>query len=123
MQYHGHAELAQTLALHPAQLSQVINSCAGVNFHELVNGYRIETAKLLLQENSKQKSILDIALDVGFNSKSTLLYPVRQARRGNTIQLPTTSAGTSVELRVNSRALAGTLQVSPSMKGFDYVRS
>ncbi|RLA59941.1 MAG: hypothetical protein DRR04_07060 [Gammaproteobacteria bacterium] len=64
------AELAQKLAIQPAHLSQVINSCAHMNFYDFINGYRIQAAKSLLLEGASQWSILDIALEAGFNSKS-----------------------------------------------------
>jgi AraC-like DNA-binding protein len=65
------AELAQKLAIQPAHLSQVINSCAHINFYDFINGYRIQAAKSLLLEGTSKWSILDIALEAGFNSKST----------------------------------------------------
>lgn len=51
-------------------LSQVINEDKGCTFYELVRNYRIEEAKQLLL-NHPEKSILEIALEVGFNAKST----------------------------------------------------
>ncbi len=65
------AELAQKLIIQPAQLSQVINSCARMNFYDFINGYRIQAAQKLLLEDASPWSILDIALEAGFNSKST----------------------------------------------------
>ncbi len=51
-------------------VSQVINQDLQSNFYELVNRYRIERARQLLRE-SPDKTVLEIALEVGFNSKST----------------------------------------------------
>ena len=63
------ADLAQQLDLSTNYLSQVINEQSGCNFFDFVNAYRIETAKSLL-DSDRQTSILDIAMDAGFNSKS-----------------------------------------------------
>jgi len=42
------------------------------NFCEFINGYRIEESKRQLFDPARQeRSILDIAYEVGFNSKST----------------------------------------------------
>ncbi len=51
-------------------LSEVLNRHAGKNFYEFLNGYRIDFIQKRLEEGSKQ-SILDIALEAGFSSKST----------------------------------------------------
>jgi AraC-like DNA-binding protein len=51
-------------------VSQVINRDLNSNFFELVNRHRIAQAKKLLAEESG-KTILEIAMAVGFNSKST----------------------------------------------------
>lgn len=51
-------------------VSQVINQDLGTTFYELVNRYRIERAKTLLGQ-AQEQTILEIALVVGFNSKST----------------------------------------------------
>ncbi len=51
-------------------VSQVINQDLNSNFYQLVNQYRIEQAKKQLID-TPQKNVLEIALAVGFNSKST----------------------------------------------------
>lgn len=54
----------------PYVVSQAINESEYKNFYALVNQYRIEEAqKLLVADNAK--SILEIAFEVGYNSKST----------------------------------------------------
>jgi AraC-like DNA-binding protein len=54
------------------QLSQVINEEYGFNFYDFINYYRIKEAQeLLVSEQGKQFSILGIAYEVGFNSKSS----------------------------------------------------
>ena len=65
------AELAQKLEVHPAQLSQIINACAQKNFYDFINERRIQIAQDLLLEQDGRWTILDIALEAGFNSKST----------------------------------------------------
>nr|WP_252738438.1 helix-turn-helix domain-containing protein [Saccharophagus degradans] len=51
-------------------ISQVINQELGLSFFDLVNKYRIEEAQQKLKQN-RDLPILDIALEVGFNSKPT----------------------------------------------------
>ena len=66
-------DLADRLIMAPKDLSQVINERSGKNFCDFINHYRIEEAKKLLTRSVKDKdmSILNIAFDVGFNSKSS----------------------------------------------------
>lgn len=51
-------------------LSEVLNRHAGKNFYEFVNGYRVDFVRMRLEEDTDQ-TILDIALEAGFSSKST----------------------------------------------------
>lgn len=51
-------------------VSQVINQALDTTFYELVNQHRIEHAKKLLAEDP-ESNVLDVALTVGFNAKST----------------------------------------------------
>lgn len=51
-------------------VSQVINQSMGTSFYELINQYRIEAAKIMLLNNTKE-NVINIAMEVGFNSKST----------------------------------------------------
>ncbi len=63
--------LAENLSIPAHQLSQVINRSYNNNFYDLINKYRIEEAKQQLIDQEKlHYSILAIALDAGFNSKS-----------------------------------------------------
>lgn len=65
------AQLAEQLHVPPNYVSQVINQNFSMNFFDFVNAYRIEYAKQHLGEATKsQKTILDIAFESGFNSKS-----------------------------------------------------
>lgn len=64
--------LAAQLQMSPRLLSHIINRCFDCNFFEFINNYRVEEAKLLFSDPaSKEKSILDIMLESGFNSKAT----------------------------------------------------
>jgi len=64
--------LARQLRISPRHLSQIINELFGRNFCDFINSYRIEESKRLLSDPvGEERSILDIAYDVGFNSKST----------------------------------------------------
>lgn len=64
------AALADSVGVSPNQLSQVINQKEQVNFHDFVNRYRVEEFIRLASEN-RNYSLLAIALDSGFNSKSS----------------------------------------------------
>lgn len=64
-------ELSNLLSVTPHHLSQVINRELNKSFFDFVNEYRVQEAKrLLLSPESSYLSILGIALDAGFNSKS-----------------------------------------------------
>ena len=64
--------LADHLDIPSYQLSQIINTELQQNFYELINSLRIAEAKHRLIDPAKQHiTILAIAYDVGFNSKST----------------------------------------------------
>ena len=65
-------ELAKKLNLSPNILSQVINSYCCQNFYNFVNTYRVEEVVSLMKDPSmKDKSILDMAYEAGFKSKTT----------------------------------------------------
>jgi len=65
------SELADSLSVPYHQLSQLINDEFLVNFYDFINKYRVEDAKKLLIEDSRNYKILAIAYEVGFNSKAT----------------------------------------------------
>jgi AraC-like DNA-binding protein len=65
-------DLSRHLAIPSWRLSQVINRSFRQNFFNFVNGYRIEEAKKMLTDpKTSRKTILQILLEVGFNSKSS----------------------------------------------------
>ena len=65
-------DIAMAMEIEPYQLSQVINSEFNKNFFDFVNEYRIEEAKSrILDPKFQHFTLLEIALDVGFNNKSS----------------------------------------------------
>lgn len=63
-------ELSNSLGTTVYNLSFILNEKIGMNFCSYINCNRIREAQLLLAENN-DKTILEIAFEVGFNSKST----------------------------------------------------
>jgi AraC-like DNA-binding protein len=64
-------KLAREMSISPHHLSQIINERLNQNFFDFVNTHRIEEAKrMLVDPGKKHYSILAIAEEVGFNSKS-----------------------------------------------------
>ena len=65
------AELADMMDTTPHNLSKIINEGFGKNFFDFVNTYRVEEFKKMIQQNAhKNQTLLAIALEVGFNSKT-----------------------------------------------------
>ncbi len=65
-------ELAQTLDVLPNNLSQVINTFEQKNFYDYINSKRVELfIKLVAIPENKKYTILSLAYDCGFNSKSS----------------------------------------------------
>ncbi|GAA0626400.1 helix-turn-helix domain-containing protein [Thalassospira tepidiphila] len=63
-------KLARAVGITPNQLSYVLNHHVGKSFFDFVNSARIREARSVLVLEP-DRTILDIALSVGFNSKST----------------------------------------------------
>jgi AraC-like DNA-binding protein len=64
--------LAKQLNMGRNQLSEIINASMGCNFYDFINRYRVEEVKTMLTHPSgKNFTILAIAFDAGFPSKST----------------------------------------------------
>lgn len=63
------SDLAKPLKIHPRTLSQLINRHHQCNFHEFINRLRIQCAKDQIK-SEPSKTILQVAYDSGFNSKS-----------------------------------------------------
>ncbi|MFY7826436.1 MAG: helix-turn-helix domain-containing protein [Flectobacillus sp.] len=64
-------ELAGMLKITPHLLSKVINEAYQKNFFDFINSYRIEEFKIRFEDpRNRQFTMLAIAFDVGFNSKT-----------------------------------------------------
>lgn len=65
-------DIAQKIETHPKKISQVVNQAFDMNFNDYINQYRANAIieKIKKGEHSK-KTLLGIAMDCGFNSKST----------------------------------------------------
>ncbi len=88
-------KLADMFGITPHKLSYIINSGFNRNFFNFINGYRVDEAKvLLLNPKMDQYSILGIAYESGFNSKTSFnstfknitgLTPTEFKKRGSTL--------------------------------------
>lgn len=72
-------ELSKTVSTPPNYLSQVINEQLQMNFFDFINSYRIETAKqLMVNPLPHTLTILDVAMESAFNSKSAFYSAFRK---------------------------------------------
>lgn len=62
-------KLAKSASTSPNYISQTLNETLGMNFFDYVNKYRIRAAQHHLEHTNS--TVLDIAMTVGFNSKSS----------------------------------------------------
>jgi len=64
--------LAEELELNEKELSRIINQQSELNFYRFINQFRVDEFKKLLHSPQSQKlSIIGMAEEAGFNSKST----------------------------------------------------
>ena len=63
--------LSEQLQLSKHHLSEVINLNFGKNFQGLINLYRVEEAKHILENDTKNITMLAVAFDSGFKSKAS----------------------------------------------------
>ena len=70
--------LSEVLSENPHYVSQVISQELNTSFYELVNHYRVEQAKRLLRD-TPDETVLSIAMNVGFNSKSAFHAAFRRS--------------------------------------------
>ena len=64
--------LSEAVGLKEKELSRLINECGKVNFYRFINEYRIEKFKQLVQSsNTRHFTLLGLATEAGFSSKST----------------------------------------------------
>ncbi|WP_353719064.1 AraC family transcriptional regulator [Dyadobacter sp. 676] len=72
-------ETADELNLPARYVSQLINTHCGTNFNGFVNAFRVEeVVRKLADPKEKHKTILALALEAGFSSKSTFNQAFRQ---------------------------------------------
>lgn len=65
-------DLSSKLGVHPNYLSQVINQTEQTNYYDFINQYRIEEFKrLIADKKNKQFTLLSLAHECGFSSKSS----------------------------------------------------
>lgn len=65
-------DLASKLEIHPNYLSQIINEKENKTFYDYINTYRVnEFKKLIAIPKNQQFTLMAIAYDCGFNSKSS----------------------------------------------------
>ncbi|UGU15447.1 helix-turn-helix domain-containing protein [Sinomicrobium kalidii] len=75
---------AERIGISPGYLSEIINTNYNQNFSSLINSYRIKEAMALLQDPEFSKySIVSVAYEVGFNSKSAF-YKAFKKETGTT---------------------------------------
>jgi AraC-like DNA-binding protein len=77
-------ELSQITGLPEDQISQIVRSEFGQNFFEFVNSYRVQTFIENLEKGPASNSLLNLAYDAGFNSKTAF----NEAFRRKTGQTP-----------------------------------
>lgn len=70
--------LSEKVGVTPQQLSEILNARLGLNFRQYVNRFRIEAAKEVLRINP-ERTIIEVAFDCGFGSKSTFNTAFSQA--------------------------------------------
>ena len=76
--------VADRLDVTPHHLSQVLNGTLGKSFHDFVNEFRVEEAKRRLRDPAQAgRSVLEIAFESGFNTKSAF-YDVFRRQTGTT---------------------------------------
>ncbi len=66
------SELASKIDIHPNYLSQIINNKEGKKFYDYINTFRVQEFKRLISlPDNQQFTLISIAYECGFNSKST----------------------------------------------------
>ena len=64
--------LAEKMNISRNYLSRIINETSGYNFADFINSYRVgKTCQLIAAPDLKKQSILELAFEAGFNSKTT----------------------------------------------------
>jgi len=72
--------LAEAAGLTAPQVSQVLNGQMNLNFFSFVNSYRIEAARrILLDPKTSDTPVVELAVEVGFKSKSSFYDAFKRA--------------------------------------------
>jgi AraC-like DNA-binding protein len=88
------ADLAARLDTTPHKLSEVLNAQLNQTFYDFVNAYRVQDVqRRIADQQSRNLTILALALDAGFASKSTFNHVFKQ-HTGRTPSAYRKSAGT-----------------------------
>ena len=73
------ADLAEELGTTPHKVSEVLNSQLDQTFYDFVNSYRVkDVQRRIADDQAKNLTILALAMDAGFSSKSTFNHVFRQ---------------------------------------------
>jgi len=73
------SSLAEKLDVHPHELSRIINVALKKNFNDFINEYRVREVTRKMQDPAYDRlTLVGIAFDAGFNSKSTFNRTFRQ---------------------------------------------
>jgi AraC-like DNA-binding protein len=73
-------DLSDAVSIPARKLSQIIKAQHQKNFYEFINAYRVEEAKRLLKlPEYRYRTIMEVYLDAGFNSKSVFNEFFKQA--------------------------------------------
>ncbi|WP_022823547.1 helix-turn-helix domain-containing protein [Hymenobacter norwichensis] len=84
------SQLATQVGTNTSVLSRVINTGFGQNFNDYVNEYRVREAERLLRDpRHQQYTLLAVALESGFNSKSTFNRVFKKLRGATPSEIAT----------------------------------
>ncbi len=84
--------LAARSGLSRNHLSQVLNDHYGASFYDFVNAYRIRDAKRLLSDPDCGLSVLEVAFEAGFNSKTAFYAAFKKTEKANPVEFRERSA-------------------------------
>jgi len=90
-------DLSSKLGVHPNYLSQIINQKEEKNFYDFVNTYRLEEfQRLIAAQKNQQFTLLALAYDCGFSSKSSFNRYFKRATGRTPSEYLTTLTGNQV---------------------------
>jgi putative ABC transport system permease protein len=117
------SSLAESLGIHPHELSRIINLSLNKNFHEFINEYRIrEVTRKMKNPANARLTLLGIAFDAGFNSKATFNRTFRQIIGKNPAEYMSDlkNKRSTYDLRPSTRSsgVISFLKVTPMFKNY-----